>query len=550
MPILLRLAEGRVSVDPAEGLRYAAEAAALAQSLGATTARAEALYLQGRCADARLDHVAALSAYSEALNLYEMLGDTHATARVLRAIGYVHDGLGDFPTALEFQLRALELDERNDDRAGRAATLRTIGVVYSKTGDIKAGLDYYRQSLDLAGHDADPVDRGKTLNNIGISLKNLGQLDEAREALSEAHDIFVATGSLFAQCATLNNLGLVHELSGRPAEAEASLREALDLCERIDNRAGLADAKLALGRLLSRSGRLGEGRGFLTSALDLCVRHGLRQVEAECHDALGDHYERAGELRAALDHMRRFHALEREVMSEAAGNKVRALHIQQQVASARREAELLRKQQEVLARTNAELDALNASLIEANLQRIALVDQLEQQTFEDALTGIANRRRLDLRLAEEFALARRHDRPLGVAIVDLDHFKAINDRFSHAVGDAVLRSFARLLVNQVRQTDLVARFGGEEFVLVLAHTDAEATRLVCEKVRSAVERYPWHELRPGVSLTASIGYCADTSVGSHERMLAIADRHLYQAKAAGRNCVRGEQPTEGSGKPS
>jgi diguanylate cyclase (GGDEF)-like protein len=257
------------------------------------------------------------------------------------------------------------------------------------------------------------------------------------------------------------------------------------------------------------------------------------------HEALAELHEQAGNPVAALAHFRQFHALEREVQSEAAADKLRALKIQLELAAARREAELERERQEALTRANAELDALNVSLTEANLQKTMLLDQLERQTYEDALTNIANRRRLDQRLADEFALALRHDRPLAVAMADLDNFKAVNDRFSHAVGDAALRATAKVLTSLVRHTDLVARFGGEEFVIVLVETDAAAAMQVCEKLRTAIANFGWNSIHPGLTLTLSIGVCADTSVPSYDRMLALADRNLYSAKAAGRNRVVG-----------
>jgi diguanylate cyclase (GGDEF)-like protein len=168
-----------------------------------------------------------------------------------------------------------------------------------------------------------------------------------------------------------------------------------------------------------------------------------------------------------------------------------------------------------------------------------LLDQLERQTSEDALTGLANRRRLDQRLADEFALALRHGRPLAVAMADLDHFKSVNDRHSHAVGDAALRAAAKLLSANVRHTDLVARFGGEEFVILLVETDATAAMRVCEKLRRAIALQSYCAIHPALSLTMSIGVTADTSVASHDRMLAAADRNLYAAKAAGRDRVVG-----------
>ena len=539
---MLDLADHLGGLDAREALQYAEEAASLAVALNRPQPRAEALFLKARSAEALLDYSRALGSYADALVAFEGVDDMGGLAKVLRALGFLHDTLGDFPSALDHLFRALALDERSGDAGSRAATLRTIGIVHSRSGDIATGLDYYRQSLALADADRHPVERAKTLNNLGINLKNLGKLDESLAALSEADAIFVRLGMPYLRSGTLNNLGLAQERTGDIALAEATLREALELSQRTGYGTGVANAQLALGRLCSRAQRTDEGRAFLEAALAMCNRHGLRQLASECHEALADHHESQGDYAAALTHYRRFHRIEREVLSETAGNKMRALQIQHEVEGARREAEMMRERQEALARANHELEALNASLTEANVLRISLVDQLERQTFEDALTGLANRRRLDQRLTESFALVQRHGRPLAVAVADLDHFKRVNDQHSHAIGDAVLKTLAGILQRQVRQTDLVARYGGEEFVLVLSETDDEAARVVCEKVRAAVADHPWSEVAPGLALTVSIGYCADTALDSAERMLAVADAELYAAKAAGRNCVCGSGP--------
>jgi diguanylate cyclase (GGDEF)-like protein len=546
---MLALADHLGSLDAREALRYAEDAEALATTLNRQAARAEALYLKGRSAEQLLDYGRALGMYADALIAFEAVDDMVGVAKVVRSLGYLHDTLGDFATALDHLFRALALDERNGTPASRAATLRTIGIVHSRSGDLAAGLDYYRQSLAFAMQSEEPVERGKTLNNIGINLKNLGRIDEALAALGEADGLFAALDLPLNRCSTLNNLGLARERAGQYELAEETLRQALELSQRTGYGLGVANAELALGRLLSRQQLHEEAGRLLESALALCQRSGLRQAAAECHEALADHHESRGDYAAALMHQRRFHKAERELWSEAAVSKMRALQVHHEVEAARREAKAMRERQEALARANAELEALNASLTEANVVRIALVDQLERQTYEDALTGLANRRRLDLRLSESFALVQRHGRPLAVAVADLDHFKRVNDEHSHAAGDAVLRTLAGLLQSQVRQTDLVARYGGEEFVLVLSEADAEAARVVCEKIRSTVEQYDWQQITPGLALTVSIGFCADTSYESVERMLAEADAELYAAKAAGRNRVSGtgsslrEQPS-------
>jgi diguanylate cyclase (GGDEF)-like protein len=520
-------------------MELAQEADKLAADLENVSARAEALYLQGRCADLLLDQATALDVYAKALRAFEAAQDHRAVAKTLRAISFIHDTLGNFPRALDYQFQALELDERTGNQGSRAATLRTIGIVYSRSGDPVAGLDYYRKSLALCTQPSDAIERGKTLNNIGINLKNLGQLTEAHEALIEAHGVFVDLGLPLQQSATLNNIGLVQQRLGDAASAERTLRAALDLSEATGYRYGVAHASLSLGKVCMSQGRNDEAHAWLAAAVATCERHQLKPTLYECHEALAELHEKSGDAVGALEHFRRFHVLEREVQSEAASDKLRAFQIQFEVAAAKREAELQRERQEVLTRANAELDALNISLTEANLQKTMLLDQLERQTYEDALTGLANRRRLDQRLADEFALALRHGRPLAVAMADLDHFKSVNDRFSHAVGDAALRATAKILTSHVRQTDLVARFGGEEFVIVLVQTDVEAARRVCEKLRAAIADHAWTAIHPGLALTMSIGICADTSLPTHERVLALADRNMYSAKAAGRNRVVG-----------
>ena len=538
LPLLLEAVDVISATDTHRALDHAVEAAAVAAKLADGRAHAEALFQQGRCRELLLEHGAALALYARAQEGFEAAGDEPAVARALRALSFLQDILGDFSHALDHQLRALEIDERNGITANRAVTLRTIGLVCSKTGDHAAGLEFYRQSLAAcAGENHNEHERAKTLNNIGINLKNLGRFDESLAALTEALQVFEALGLPLLQCVTLNNIGLVHDKLGDMAAAERTLRDALARSESLDYVQGTAHAQMALGRLYAAQLRNEEAQERLHLALRICERHSLDLTCFECHEALALLYERLGDFVKALHHFRRFHEIEREVQLESASNKLRAFAIQFQVTTAKRDAELQRQRQAVLTRANSELDALNVSLTEANLQKTMLLDRLERQTFEDALTGLANRRRLDQRLADEFALALRHGRPLAVAIADLDNFKLVNDRYSHAVGDAVLRAVAMLLSSQVRHTDLVARFGGEEFVLVLVQTDADAALRVCEKLRTAVERHAWDTMQPGLSLTISIGVCADTTLAGHERMLAAADRNLYLAKAGGRNRV-------------
>ncbi|MGH8494397.1 MAG: GGDEF domain-containing protein [Moraxellaceae bacterium] len=161
-------------------------------------------------------------------------------------------------------------------------------------------------------------------------------------------------------------------------------------------------------------------------------------------------------------------------------------------------------------------------------------DHLRTLSFIDPLTGVANRRALDARLTEEIARAARHDAPLSLIMLDIDHFKAYNDEFGHVLGDDVLLCFAEILRMDIRQTDLVARYGGEEFVVLLPETTEEGARLLAERYRQRVESSNF----PGKKITASVGVAIwQPRFERPDDFVDAADQALYAAKRAGRNRV-------------
>ena len=148
-----------------------------------------------------------------------------------------------------------------------------------------------------------------------------------------------------------------------------------------------------------------------------------------------------------------------------------------------------------------------------------------------------NRRYLDRHLAEEMERSRRHAHPISVAMLDADHFKLVNDRFSHRIGDVVLRTLMEIVSNRKRRTDAVARYGGEEFVIVFPETTVENAAIACEGIRDAIERFVWDELHPGLRVTVSIGVASNATADDPQGLLDAADTCLYEAKQSGRNRV-------------
>lgn len=173
----------------------------------------------------------------------------------------------------------------------------------------------------------------------------------------------------------------------------------------------------------------------------------------------------------------------------------------------------------------------------------ANADSLREVSSKDELTGIRNRRAFNEMMEREVSIADRYRRALSLMLLDLDHFKQINDTMGHAIGDEVLRVAAETINRAVRETDVPFRFGGEEFAVLMAETDLVAAAGIAERIRGAVESTPISTEKGPVRLTISIGVTGFQSGESIDQFLTRADMALYRAKAEGRNRVVVDRPS-------
>jgi diguanylate cyclase (GGDEF)-like protein len=189
----------------------------------------------------------------------------------------------------------------------------------------------------------------------------------------------------------------------------------------------------------------------------------------------------------------------------------------------------------------------------SDLRRVAL---LERENITDPLTGIYNRRYLDRRLEEEVVRARRYSHPLSLLMLDVDHFKRINDEYGHHAGDGVLRFLGELIMGIVRGPDVVARYGGEELVVISPEITRERALALAERLRENIEAHEFvltseSAPRQAIRVTVSIGVAAlEADVPDAIALMRRADEALYSAKAAGRNQVRGYVPSQSDDRPT
>lgn len=178
--------------------------------------------------------------------------------------------------------------------------------------------------------------------------------------------------------------------------------------------------------------------------------------------------------------------------------------------------------------------------VRAALRTKRLQDILEQQSFLDGLTGLWNRTYLDRRTESELTVARRYGRALTLVMVDIDHFKRLNDTHGHLFGDVVLQGIGDALRAYARRSDIVARYGGEEFAILLTNTTMKAGLFVAERLRSSIESRNFEAHGEVVHITASFGLCCTEEFEGErtpENLMRAADLALYASKDAGRNCI-------------
>ncbi|WP_223669306.1 GGDEF domain-containing protein [Kangiella shandongensis] len=179
------------------------------------------------------------------------------------------------------------------------------------------------------------------------------------------------------------------------------------------------------------------------------------------------------------------------------------------------------------------------------LQVIELEQTMKQWAMFDQLTGLLNRRAFLHRAEQEYKRAKRHKEEFAILVLDLDHFKMINDQYGHKAGDLILKDFGKLVMSNIRQSEICGRIGGEEFGFILPKTSLEQGCLFAEKLLDAIQNRMVSFENKNIQYTASIGITISYPENDFKinNLLHNADQALYQAKSAGRNCFQVAQPT-------
>jgi diguanylate cyclase (GGDEF)-like protein len=469
--------------------------------------------------------------------------------------------IGDLKAVVDLAPQLLPLLRVSGPTSELIDTLRMVSLCAAETSQFNQALACAQEAYRLSAELGDAARLSLSTNVLGCFFERAGDPWQAERLMLESLAQARQQGDLHPLRVALNNSAAV--LIGKfyllrdaaPAEeAQAALRvarpfveEAVTLARNGQDLFYLVYSLGNLGEVLVHLGETAAAAQMLDEAIAIAVPNGFEALTHRMTCTQGELLLQQGQAQAAWEclsavlghvqtdqpptHLRVHHALWR--CAVALEQPVEALkHLQHYLAIERHRAVTQLRTQSELFITRMEAEQVHQ---EAQRHR-ARATALEVDVRHDPLTGLGNRRELEALWPVLIQQARATGSPLSVAMMDLDHFKQVNDTHGHVAGDQVLVVLAGVMRSHTRGSDLAIRMGGEEFMLVLPDTSAERAAEVCERLRLRVASQDWGSLAPGLQVTLSIGLTSSPPVDPKTLVLR-ADEALYRAKAAGRNCL-------------
>lgn len=458
-----------------------------------------------------------------------------AWAHCLKAVSSAIVGLHE--EGLVSGKKALQIAQEHDDNALQARALLSLGFVAIVANDDREVEKLLELSLEFAEVAKSDFDLFWALNNLShvyceqlerllfdqTDQKWISKYEQLINTSQSALEVANRMGATLPQCYALLNLANAHYLNKDFECSNALIKRYQTLANENRDSRLMAYANLDQARLCGVKGDIESALAWIgsgTGHLDLCQSDDLK---LRTHDTLVELHKAAKDFETACKHHESARKIERQINANRAGRHLEILTSQLEAQAANEKA----------ARFKAETQALEMRNLFLEQDR----EILRQKAMLDPLTKLGNRRAAEIFFEAKISIAQAKGVLFQVVFIDLDHFKAVNDNYGHAVGDSVLVNVADILRKGTRPIDGVYRFGGEEFILLLNGPDLNSAMATCFRLRESILEMDWNEIASELKITASFGVAMWEGEDNQLGLLSRADRALYRAKDAGRNRI-------------
>ncbi|MBC3870010.1 tetratricopeptide repeat-containing diguanylate cyclase [Undibacterium oligocarboniphilum] len=513
-------------------------------------------------------------------NLLQIRTALHSNAsaevrtRLESALGSVYYITGNFEASLQHYLEALRLTDELTTRKveSRLYKLDAIAKLYTNMKDPEKALATIDEAFSLSPLSHSPKTQASLSISQGIALSAMQRNQEAVEAYKRALKLAGEAGLPTMAVTSLINISDHYLIMNQYRQAENYARQGLQKAEALKDKQSIAIARVNLGFALAGQGKIAQGVELINEVVQYFLDSDQKTDAESVLGELAAMYEHAGLYREALQTVRHQQKLSHELFRSDRAKAVAVLQEQFHAEQRQKQIELLAKENDlkdadirnhrlqqlvtILGAIVTVLVGLFLLLLSRRVKRInqqlrEANTQLEFHAVRDPLTGLYNRRSfldmMKMRLAQAEAERRdvQENSPDCLILLDIDHFKQINDGLGHAAGDAVLMEVAHRLRKAVRDTDMVLRWGGEEFLVFSPKSHPAQTAGLVERLLHTVGGEPILAGEKEIQVTMTAGFISlpfsdvPESVFGWEKVLQIADMALYLGKANGRNRAYG-----------
>ena len=465
-----------------------------------------------------------LSQSFEALEILKQTEKHPLEIDVLRNVSWAYRGFGDYVVALDYQMKALALAQEIGDKEREFRVLSIIASIYAETNQVEEAIRIEKNCLEFYRQLGKKDDESLALNNLAMSYLEAGDDASALEMALAALNLAQENNFSLVTLSALNTIGEIYLAMQDQSQAMAYLRQAISLAKEQNAAYDQYCNLLDMGKAYYQQNDVVNTLAYLHQSLAVADQTQNRMGQIQCHELLAEVNEKQGNLTEALSHWKQFHFIKESIFNENSAKRIANLQVLHQVETAKRDAEIYHLRNEELLR-------------EINERKKAEL-ALQELAMTDPLTGLFNRRHFFR--AAEFLLAEaiRYKHSLSIMVLDIDHFKHVNDTYGHATGDTAIKFLAATIKTIIRTADVAARFGGDEFVVLMPETNIEQALKSAHRLRLYLAERTIPASQHRFHFTLSLGVASiSADVNTIDMLLEHADQALYTAKQKGRNQV-------------